>query len=195
MQDPTCYADYPKPLLGDFGLAFKTPTNDPNNPRWYNEGAGTVGFLAPEQTRYVERDTLDHIEENPLDDKTNVYGFGMILWCLLTQSLRPRQPLWLGVGTTDRTVMLDPPHAYPVAVYGQALIDLVNSCLHCDPAQRPSSRELLDNVLREVDEQADNRARGMRSGNADLATVHAEGVLHVGDAYQLGLHRNLIDDR
>ena len=44
-----------EPILGDFGLAFKTTPNDPNNPQWYNIGWGTDGFRAPEQMRWIDQ--------------------------------------------------------------------------------------------------------------------------------------------
>ena len=45
--DPNRYHHYPKPVLGDFGLAFRTDANDHNNPRWYNDMCGTEGYWSP----------------------------------------------------------------------------------------------------------------------------------------------------
>ena len=66
-------------MLGDFGLAFKTTPTDPNNPRWYDNGTGTEGFMAPEQLRYIDANTHGPLDEWKLGSKTNVYGIGVVL--------------------------------------------------------------------------------------------------------------------
>ena len=190
--DPERYPDYSKPVLGDFGVAFKTPEGDPNNPRWYNTGIGTSGFKAPEHDRFVDRDSFLYMEEWQLRDWTNVYGFGVVLRCLVTMGRRPKQPLWVGDGEKDETLILNTLHPRPINRYIQRLIDLINDCLSFDPDVRPTSRATLDIVLRETDEgpTSHNRARGMRIGNADAATKAAQSTLDGADQYQIGIDRD-----
>ncbi|EME46717.1 hypothetical protein DOTSEDRAFT_33282 [Dothistroma septosporum NZE10] len=46
---------YPKIKVADFGLAAETNANDPSNPIDYADGAGSHGWLAPEQQRWYRR--------------------------------------------------------------------------------------------------------------------------------------------
>lgn len=95
---------YPQPMLADFGHAFMTSDSDPNNPRWYNRSAGTQGYMAPEQTRMIDRKTNEAIKAWPLSGKTDVYSIGAKLYCLLARAQSPQQPLWLGDGLPETTL-------------------------------------------------------------------------------------------
>ncbi|KAK4628617.1 hypothetical protein CLAFUR0_04343, partial [Fulvia fulva] len=50
---PDHFPLWPQPKLADFGLAFLTTPDDPANPVTRNSGAGTVGYLPPEQSSFV----------------------------------------------------------------------------------------------------------------------------------------------
>ncbi len=83
------YPDYPQALLGDFGLAFKTRTPDPNNPSWYR-GWGTQGFKAPEQRLWIDQVTGDFVRNWPLGEHSNVWSMGIVLWPDDTELGSPR---------------------------------------------------------------------------------------------------------
>ena len=110
-RDPAYWPHYPKILLGDFGMAFRTAQGDPNNPEWYNEGWGTPRFLAPEQRRYVDLNSanLNATEDWVLNSRTNVFGVGLILYCLVYLRHSPPKTRWLGDGGPDDTLQIHEP--------------------------------------------------------------------------------------
>ena len=193
--DPDRYSLYPAPMLGDFGLAFKTTISDPNNPRWYNNGMGTQGFMAPEQLRYINAGTHRPLDEWKLHSKTNVFGIGVILWCLVTLDTAPRQPVWLHRGEDDTTLGLNPATHPSVGRYSLPLRELIERCLSFRSNDRPSFREMLDIILRETQEGpgGPNRARGMRSGRAKQDTQAREAIWLFPNTYCLGLSRAALD--
>lgn len=52
---------------------------------------------------YVNRNTHAPLNPWPLDEKTNLFGVGLILYCLVTQKRNAPQAYWLGDGATDTT--------------------------------------------------------------------------------------------
>ena len=96
--DGAQYPAYPRPVLGDFGVAFKTRTGDPNNPRWFQR-EGTPNFMAPEQHRWCDfSNGYALVDQRRICDKTNVFGFGLVLWSMVMATAReaePPIPLWL----------------------------------------------------------------------------------------------------
>ena len=189
MEDEYCYPDYPKPRLGDFGHAFKTWANDLLNPRWYNDGAGTPGYLAPEHTKWINAMNWAPIDEWRFGSKTNIYGVGLILWSLLALE-SPPQPVWLGDGRNDTTLNLPRPVANPrpMNMYSRPLRNLVDSCLAFRPQDRPTFAEILDIIQQETDEMPGgaNRSLGFRSGRTVTAVAAANAVLTPRDDYSLG---------
>ena len=185
------------PVLGDFGLAFRTRPTDPNNPQWYNARTGTPGFYAPEQIQWYDARTKEAVNQWPLNEKTNVYGLGMILWCLVRLRQAAQQPFWLGVGENDTTLRPLPipaPWNYPLINYSQPLKDLIDDCLAFSQAARPSFQVILNRIQAETDERPGmpDRALGMRSGEAELETKIGEHMEYSSDDYQLGMARHLL---
>lgn len=195
--DENRYTRYPKPLLGDFGLALKTKPNDPNNPCWYNKGEGTDGFLAPEHSSWIDAQTWAPIEVRRLDSKTNVYGMGLILWCLIMREQNPPQPLWLGDGNNNTALVLPAAPGQRAHHYSKALGDLVESCVRFRPMNRPSFQTILDIIWHSTDESpgAPNLALNMRTGTASAATAAAQEVPPLHDNYELGLARGQVVNR
>ena len=186
---PQAYSDYPQPVLADFGLAFKTQTNDPCNPSMYNGGSGTKGFRAPEQRRWVDSATSQLIDEWALDSKTNVYGVGMILWCMVTLDSQPEEPLWLGRGDMDRT-LVPLPVAFPANLYSVELRQLIGECLSFFPANRPTFREILTRVDQATGGGGPvDRSLGMRNSTAPYQARLAQRLRDAPDPYRLGLAR------
>lgn len=103
--DPRRYPQYPRPLLGDFGLAFKIAgPEDPTNPECWVE-AGTEGFWAPEQVRYFGPLDWRAFRSGALSAQTNIYAIGTVMSHLMLMPLGEiRQPIWLGDGAPEHTL-------------------------------------------------------------------------------------------
>lgn len=86
--DSRWYPDYPKPLLADFGLSFRTPANNPHNPRWFI-GSETEAFIAPETSVYVDDNTQKLITGAPMDQHTNVWAIGQVLATMVLRVAYP----------------------------------------------------------------------------------------------------------
>jgi len=65
---------YPVPRLGDFGCAIRTHDKDMFNPAIYQDQPGASGFLAPEQTAYVDYLALQPVDRFMLGSWTNVWS-------------------------------------------------------------------------------------------------------------------------
>ncbi|KAK4628249.1 putative serine/threonine-protein kinase nek2 [Fulvia fulva] len=204
-QGTTLWPSYPKPLLGDFGLAIETSPTDPHNPTWHLE-LGTPGYMAPEQLAYIDRTTLFHLNPTPLTEKTNVFGIGVILYSLLTLNHGAAsgiQPEFLGVNPQDQNPFTlqddegDPYDQNNADKYTESLRGLIDECTHYDPALRPDFREILRRTrglfdgpgdglgvgasAQDLEAQADVfMSRGMRGGWAG-ATTRARYCLKNGD--------------
>ena len=74
LPDPGDWEAYPRPFVGDFGLAIRITEADPLNPQIFLDQGGTSGFLAPEQSSYVEWETREPIDQFLLTSRTNVWG-------------------------------------------------------------------------------------------------------------------------
>ncbi|KAK5170895.1 uncharacterized protein LTR77_004039 [Saxophila tyrrhenica] len=176
------YPDYPQAVLGDFGLAFGTFLDDPNNLRWY-KWCGTMGFLAPEQRYFVYQTTWDYMDESVLGEMTNVYGFGLILWCLIMRDGLPHEPLYLHPAKLDRTLLSLRNEAGNNLgrTYSKTLKKLVGRCLAYDPSKRPAFANILNAIRKRTggygedsddddDDDDDNEypdlSEGMRNGSA-----------------------------
>lgn len=68
------YPDYPRPILGDFGLGILTSHNDPLNPLTYNGREGTPGYMPPEMFPMHDSDTWQVDPVGELNSATNVWG-------------------------------------------------------------------------------------------------------------------------
>ncbi|KAK4626503.1 hypothetical protein CLAFUW4_04259 [Fulvia fulva] len=204
-EDPTgTWPLYPRPLVGDWGLAVQPTTPASSNPNFYR-GAGTPGCRAPEQIEYVDNNNLTPLNGWPLNEKTNVFGMGIILYCLVTQrSTSKKQAWWLGDGTGDRTYQLELPGGVPNPAqnfanrYSPELRRLIDRCTAYDQAARPdfaTLRAMFTAVITQNNGGEDpNITKGMRASTANLATIMNEGVHKPADVYTLRLHRNAIDN-
>ncbi|KAK5137978.1 hypothetical protein LTR08_005775 [Meristemomyces frigidus] len=191
------WPDYPRPKLGDFGLAIKTwapNPGDPNNvdglnPDIFVDGAGTPGFRAPEMRAYIDRGTALPVDSWPLSSKTNVWGVGMVIYCLVTLVTAPRQSDWLGNPALDVPSSL----ANQAAVYNAQLHFLIGQCLHHDPARRWTFRQIIRAINTNIQENALDLAQGMRAPSVRPYTAARTGNLlnHLpNDLYALGLNSN-----
>lgn len=147
---------------------------------------GTPGFLAPEQTKHVDVATGFFIDEWRLSEKINVYGIGLILWCLLANETQPHQPWWVG-GSDAQTSLFPLPEGRD-ALWTAALRELVRDCVAYDPAERPGFEEMLRRIHEVVGEDAqEDLAEGMRSGGVTEEAREENMPLFVEDRYRVGM--------
>ena len=155
---------------------------------------GTPGFYAPEQMLHVDHVNLDTVDDFPFSEKTNVYGVGLILWCLMHKELKPPQPLWLGDPTAIQHVPLEPPTGLS---YSAELKELVNRCLRYEPQNRPSFDQIIRRIQHAVNDAglpgATDRSLGMRRGTTPAAIRIMRKPLGRPDPYRIGLARPLPD--
>ncbi|EME46732.1 hypothetical protein DOTSEDRAFT_22768 [Dothistroma septosporum NZE10] len=188
---------YPTPLLGDWGLAVSPPPS--SNPRFY-QGAGTHGCMAPEQIAYVDNNSLAPVDVWPLGEKTNVFGVGIVLYCLVTQQHTPRrQAWWLGDGSTDRTYKLSLPGGGPDPAqnfanqYSPELRRLIDECTKYDRGARADFarlRYLFNQAITNwMGGEDPGITKGMYWGTAFAGVQIAEQVLTRNDVYAIGLAR------
>ncbi|KAK5121264.1 hypothetical protein LTR85_005430 [Meristemomyces frigidus] len=191
LKDPVHFKDYPTVQLGDFGLSCKTWRTDPLNPHILIDGGGTTGFKAPEMRSYVDRATLQPIDRFQLLSHTNVWGFGMIMYCLVSLTVDPPQKDWLGDGDQDvPNVTAD--SRWP---YGSELLDMIQDCLAYLPSARPSFGSLIKQIEAYLDEggqRGGGLAFGMRNveeyGDDDIRDTYELSYFPV-DAYKVGMDR------
>ena len=131
-------------VLTDFGFAKLVGDT--------SQGAvgGTPGFLAPEQIS----DSY-----GPVGFHTDVYGFGGMLYALLT-GIAPMQgrdtPEILANVLSSRS---PPPVNEPANGIPQLLDDLLAACLKKEPIERPSSMAEVAATLRTIERQLNNQVR------------------------------------
>ncbi len=120
----------------DFG--FAKDTRDPDaGPSSTNLVLGTAQYMAPEQ-----------VLADPIDDRTDVYGFGMVLFRTLTGHL----PFDLDVGAdlfSHQLFSPTPPPSWLVDGMDGELEAIVLRCVRKHPDNRyPSMRAVLDDLER-----------------------------------------------
>ena len=127
-----------RPKLLDFGLAKPLGPADSLSQR--GAVAGTPGYLSPEQAR-----------DDPVDDRVDVYGLGVVLFELLTKSLPFKgnsiAELLLAILTepTPNVIDINPNVPEPLA-------DLVARLLAKEPHDRPRSAVEAERLLQQVAE-------------------------------------------
>ncbi|KAK4503817.1 hypothetical protein PRZ48_004732 [Zasmidium cellare] len=190
------YPHYPRPAVGDFGFGIETAPDDTLNPSWFR-GCGTEGYRAPETYSWIDRDSGRAIDPNvQVRSATDVYGIGMILYCLIKPEPSPTQPLWLGDGELDATLSFSDEDG---EVYSHHLLELAQACLRFKPEKRPSASELLDLVefyTKEYDGyMPPGELNPHTKGMADLSEDPGENGLadntleFLQEEYRLGLER------
>lgn len=186
---PGFFDTYPAPKLGDFGMAIKTHPNDPINPRVYCD-EGTPGYHAPEQLEYANLNTYESMNTEKLLAHTNVFGIGMTMAAVMSRQ-NPPVINYLGPLNHHRLrlqVRNMLPHNHG---YSNWLIDLVQQCISVEVWRRPTFKDLMLDIERNIDVNRRNLARGMQHPHL-LAPdqVRLYDLSHVKrDAYTVGLAR------
>lgn len=181
---PGHFDQYPTPKLADFGLAIRTFPGDLLNPHAYSaSGLGTPGYKAPEQTLYVDVNTLLPVDRDPLDAYTNVYGIGMTMHALTSLIPNLIDPQFLG--ERNAPANLTDVHGSAQFQYSQELLDLIRDCLIPDPAQRPSFATIIMDIERHTAPGPGDLARNALAGIVNLADV----LTLRADLYHIGMAR------
>ena len=120
-----------EPVLIDLGLAT---ASDVASLTRSGTSLGTPGFMSPEQAR-----------SETLDERTDVFGLGAILYFLLTA--RPPNGEGPLVATLERAAAGQVDEA-PLAGLDPRLVAIVRRALEPNPAHRPSAAALADSLER-----------------------------------------------
>ena len=120
------------PKLVDFGLALLAGEGRLTRT---GELVGTPAYMAPEQ-----------LLGRPVDERTDVYGLGGVLYHALTG--RPPFVGQVGLALLQQVVQEDPPRVRSLAPETPRALEAVCAqCLHKDPAARPPSAAALAEAL------------------------------------------------
>ena len=143
---PQCHID--RAVLVDFGGAKEmiAATTDVMTAE-----AGTYRWMAPEM-----------IQQKPYDNKVDVYGYGIILWEMLSRKTPFDQftPLQAAFAVSERQVRPTIPSFCP-----PDLEKLIEACWHPEPEHRPSFAEIYA-ILPTLSMKP--KKRGLRALIADL---------------------------
>ena len=128
---------------------------------------GTVGFAAPEQ--YTGR---------LLDERTDIYAIGAVLYYMLTGSFPGEHPL------------------YPRALVDRDMGRIIKACLHPQPERRYASVDRLCQELDRIQKEIHGQRQGLFSGSrtsslviAVAGTSHGAGATHVAMGLAAHLQR------
>ena len=124
-----------------------------------------------------------------MSSKTNVWGVGTVINCLMSLDGVPYQPDWLGDPIADMAITQDEAKTE----YSDDLHRLTGQCLQPDPALRPTFRELIRDVetcIREGVGQPD-LAEGMRRNGPGQGNQNNRLNLR-NDGYAIGLAFNTL---
>lgn len=132
--------------LLDFGLAIEGSRSDQIGGT--GNVTGTPGYLAPEQAR-----------NEPVDDRTDLYSVGVVLYELLTKRL----PL-ASKNVAEQMIWIIARKPAPVCAFvadiPRPLGDLVDQLLSKEPRDRPTSALALERNLAEVARQCESETNG-----------------------------------
>ena len=137
---------------------------------------------------YVDRASGDPVDRQPLTGKTNVWGVGMIIYCLITLITRPRQSDWLG----DPALDIPNSQNNEAMAYSFRLHNVLRQCLDYNPATRWTFRQIIQNIDISIQENLFNLAQGMRAASVRPYTqARADNIpILPNDVYALGLSQN-----
>ena len=139
---------------------------------------------------YVNQQTSLPIDRTPLSSKTNVWGVGMVIHCLICQDVIPDQADWVGNPLAD----MPNTQTNEKVPYSDELHRLVRWCLQPEPINRPTFGQLVRDVEIAIREGAGQRdlAEGMRQLGAGAGNPFNRLNLP-NDRYAIGLaYANLV---
>ncbi|MCM2371969.1 serine/threonine-protein kinase [Aporhodopirellula aestuarii] len=128
----------------DFGLALaSSPTSDTTG---VGSVCGTPGYLTPEQAR-----------SDPLDDRSDLYSLGVVLYEMCTGKLPTAQP-----AIAEQLVALLTRSPTPLRELNpdipQPLADLIHKLLSKEPADRPASALELEKQLKKAAQECEAKS-------------------------------------
>lgn len=157
---------YPVAKLGDWGLAIETTISDTGNPRSYT-GAGTRGYMAPEQRATRDKGWYLSGPSGRLSSHTNIWAIGATMYDLLTLH-QVRRALYSGEIDEDGEG-LGEIQTTKEPEYTSTLRRLVRSCLRPNPQQRPNIRQLREII---GSSRAEFKLEGSRLRGEDQSVPH-----------------------
>lgn len=166
---------YPVAKLGDWGLAIETAISDSRNPGYYT-GAGTRGYMAPEQRPTRNLAWYLSGPHGRLSCYTNIWAIGATMYELLTlhhvkKALYPNEINEDGEGLAEIRTKKEPE-------YTDALRTLVRSCLRPNPQDRPDIRQLQKII---TSSRSEFKLEGSRLRGEDQFTPHeSERLYYLG---------------
>ncbi|KXS95766.1 hypothetical protein AC578_1726 [Pseudocercospora eumusae] len=178
LPDDDSFPNYPEPKMTDFGLAILTREDDRWNPSLFH-GAGTLGYLAPEQLSFINSETGEPCDDWKILSPCNVWGIGAVLHALMQCDALSAadQPSYLPGETTEYKI----DDEYVLWKYGADIVELANRCMKYDPKDRPSLKDLEASVAELI--AKDPEAAQANGGMQDPADV----VLVNADDYRMGM--------
>ncbi|KAF2005681.1 kinase-like protein [Amniculicola lignicola CBS 123094] len=163
-ENPNDQRRWPTLVLADFGMAV-VPESSPhaggprNNPQEYKYVTGRQGRYPPELHSGWPHDT-------PINDKSDVYQIGTLIWQFVSEEWSEKGPLYVrsngrlarlfNLGGRDHTAEL-----FMQPRFSDELTTLVRSCLHLDQARRLTIAELKREVDRHLAAHPTNQNLGL----------------------------------
>ncbi|EFJ40119.1 hypothetical protein VOLCADRAFT_100124 [Volvox carteri f. nagariensis] len=145
--------------VADFGAAHVLPAEarSTNTTTW-----GTVPYMAPE-----------HLSAGRISRATDVYSFGVVLWEMLTQQMpySGMQPGQVAHGISHGTLELSWPTGLPAPM--DEVVALGQRCTSRDPARRPSSSDIMLELVRLEGQLRMNLSNNRNNNNNDDSTSNS----------------------
>ena len=116
------------------------------------------------QLDQVNLNDLTTIDNFRFSERTNVYGLGVILWCMVMNETDPKEPVWTVDPEDDDTLAVQDRAGW----WSDALKDLIALCLQYYPNNRPTFAEILDYIEEAMSGPVD-LSDGMDNGSAPPA--------------------------
>lgn len=140
-------------MVSDFGMSRDVYES--------GEYENTTGGMLP--VRWM---ALESLEDYTYDTKTDVWSFGVVLWEIQSEGKTP----YSGLGGMDVVdflksgARLKQPDGCPNEIY-----EIMTSCWHLDPSERPSFSDLVTSLERELLNRGEKGLETESQGNVNLS--------------------------
>ncbi len=164
--------------IADFGMVkYKSSSS-----MMTKTAVGTYAWMAPEV-----------MNEEPYNEKVDIYGFGMVLWEMVTNEIPFSEMNHMALLRAVALQKKHPPLPPASVDHPQQLLSLIERCWHSDPTSWMSLDEILDTLLQiekstqpnnnavtlvPVDPQSPEFERLIVSFKSSMQQHHADYVIH-----------------
>lgn len=156
----------------DFGIAKRVNPNGATHPTAAGYVMGSPEYMSPEQAR-----------GRPVDYRTDIYSFGVVLFELATGTV----PFRADTPVATLLLHIDAPPPLGTASIPRALAPVLSRALAKDPKDRYSTTAELIDALRSAGEGAASRAASSPPSRTDTAEVSRRALGLAAIALGLGL--------